>query len=331
MNRLFLLLLPVLAAAQNGLMDSPDFRRALVVGSIIVSFYILMLLIRNIVYRYTHKEESEESIQQYIFIKKSLNFAFVVISFLVLGIAYNENFAQGLAIFGVIGAGLTIVLKELVLSLVGWIVIMMGSAIRLGDRIKVDKDGKPIIGDVVDISLTRITLYENITTDSITEHKKAGRIIFVPNYFILTHEVYNYTHLSMKTIIDLVEINLSFDSNFEKAESITFEVASSISGRYMEMAKRQYDKLKDRYTLRNMPTYPKIVFYPSTKGNGVTMGIWFITPYREILRLKSDLTKQCIARLDKEEDIHLMYTGNSMYLETSAHKEALISKLACKD
>lgn len=330
MKKIVLNLLPVLACAQSSIVNSPDFKRALVVASIIASVYILMLLARNIVYRYTHKEESEEGVQQYIFIKKSLNFAFVIISLLILGIAYNENFVQGLAIFGVIGAGLTIVLKELVLSFVAWIVMMMGSAIRLGDRIKVDKDGKPIIGDVVDISLTRITLYENITNDSITDHKKAGRIIFVPNYFVLTHEVYNYTHLSMKTIIDLVELNLSFDSNFEKAEAITYEVASSISGRYMDMAKRQYDKLKDRYTLRNMPTYPKIVFYPSTKGNGITMGIWFITPYREILRLKSDLTKQCIARLDKEEDIHLMYTGNSMYLETSTHKEALVSKFTCK-
>jgi len=331
MNKTLLILLPAFAYAQNSLINSPDFRRALVIASIIGSIYILTLLVRKIVYRYTHKEESEESIQQYIFIKKSLNFAFVVIALLILGIAYSENFAQGLAIFGVIGAGLTIVLKELVLSFVAWIVIMMGTAIRLGDRIKVDKDGKPIIGDVVDISLTRITLYENITNDSVTDHKKAGRIIFVPNYLILTHEVYNYTHLSMKTIIDLVEINLSFDSNFNKAEAITLEVVESISGRYMDMAKRQYDKLKDRYTLRNMPTYPKIVFYPSTKGNGITMGIWYITPYREILRLKSELTKQCTSRLNSEEDIHLMYTGNSMYLETSTHKEVLASKLTCKD
>ena len=327
MKKYILFLLPIMAYAQNALMDSPDFRRALMVGSIIASIYVLVLLVRNIVYRYTQKKKSERTKQQNIFNKKSLNFAFVIISLLILGVAYNENFAQGLAIFGVIGAGLTIVLKELVLSFVAWIVIMMGSAIRLGDRIKVDKDGKPIIGDVIDISLTKITLYENITNDSVTDHKKAGRIIFVPNYFILTHEVYNYTHLSMKTIIDLVEINLSFDSNFDKAEAITLEVVESISGRYMDMAKRQYDILKDRYTLRNMPTYPKIVFYPSTKGNGITMGIWYITPYREILRLKSELTKQTVGRLDKEGDIHLMYTGNSMYLETNAHKEAFISKL----
>jgi len=323
--------MPAALFAQNSFWDLPDYRRAIVVGSIISSVYITMLLVRNIVYRYTHKQESEESNQQYIFIKKSLNFAFVIISLLILGIAYNENFAQGLAIFGVIGAGLTIVLKELVLSFVAWVIMMMGSAIRLGDRIKVDKDGKPIIGDVVDISLTRITLYENITNDSVTEHKKAGRIIFIPNYFVLTHEIYNYTHLSMKTIIDLVEINLSFDSNLDKAEAIIKEVVESISGRYTEMAKKQYDKLKDRYTLRNMPAYPKIVFYPSTKGNGITMGIWYITPYREILRLKSELTKQAIFRLNKEEDIHLMYTGNSMYLQTSAQKDTLAATFTCKD
>ncbi|NLC27597.1 MAG: mechanosensitive ion channel, partial [Campylobacteraceae bacterium] len=239
---------------------------------------------------------------------------------LILGVAYSENFAQSLAIFGVVGAGLTIVLKEVVLSMVAWVVLMTGSMIRLGDRIKIEKVNNPIIGDVVDISLTKITLYENITNDSVTSHKRAGRIIFVPNYLIFTSEIYNYTHLSMKTIIDLVEINFSFDSNFGKAETITREVVENISGRYADMAKRQYDKLKSRYTLRNMPTYPRIVFYPSIQGDGVTMAIWYIAPYREILNLKSEITKQCITQLNAQEDIKLIYSSASVYLESNRKK-----------
>ncbi|MBE0495669.1 MAG: mechanosensitive ion channel [Campylobacterales bacterium] len=304
-----------------------EVERALVVAGSIGLLYGFMVLVRHLAYRYATQVENEERSQRYFAIKKLSNILFVILSVLIIALVYTKNLAQGMAVFGVIGAGLTIVLKELVLSMVSWMMMMASSSIRLGDRIKIDKDGKPIIGDVIDISLTKITLYENITNDSITDHKKAGRIIFVPNYFMLTHDVYNYTHLSMKTIIDLVEINLSFDTNIEKTEAITFEIVESISGRYTDMAKRQYDMLKDKYTLRNMTNYPKVVFYPSFKGDGVTMGIWYVTPYREILRLKSELTKQVIGRLRAEEDIHLMYTGASMYLETSAKKEELVSKL----
>lgn len=302
-------------------------QRALMVAGMIGLLYGLMVFVRFMAYKYATKVDDEERSQRYFAIKKLSNIVFVIFSSLIIALVYTENLAQGLAVFGVIGAGLTIVLKEVVLSIVSWMMMMSSSSIRLGDRIKIDKDGKPIIGDVIDISLTKITLYENITNDSITDHKKAGRIIFVPNYFILTHDVYNYTHLSMKTIIDLVEINLSFDTNIEKAEAITYETVEAISGRYTDMAKRQYDKLKDKYTLRNMTNYPKVVFYPSFKGDGVTMGIWYVTPYREILRVKSELTKQVIGRLQAEEEVHLMYTGTSMYLETRDAKGTFVSRL----
>lgn len=307
-----------------------EIKRALVVAGSIALLYGMMVLVRYLAHRYATQVEDEERNQRYFAIKKLSNILFVILSVLIIALVYTKNLAQGLAIFGVIGAGLTIVLKELVLSIVSWMMMMASSSVRLGDRIKIDKDGKPIIGDVIDISLTKITLYENITNDSITDHKKAGRIIFVPNYFMLTHDMYNYTHLSMKTIIDLVEINLSFDTNIEKTEAITFEIVESISGRYTEMAKRQYDRLKDKYTLRNMTNYPKVVFYPSFKGDGITMGIWYVTPYREILRVKSELTKQIIGRLRMEEDVHLMYTGTSMYLETSDMKATLASRLSSK-
>ena len=300
-----------------------ELKKFFYVSAILIILYITMLLLRNAIFRYGRPTSDEEGNQRYFVIKRLLNILFVFLSLLVIAFAYISNVAQALAIFGVIGAGLTIVMKEWVLSFVGWFTMMTGSHVKLGDRIKISKDNKPIIGDVVDISLTRITLYENITNDSVTDHKKAGRIIFVPNYYVIFYEVYNYTHISMKTIIDLVEINFSFDTNFDKAEAITMEIIENLSGRYTEMAKRQYEQLKHRYTLRNMPAYPKVVFYPSVKGDGVTMGIWYITPYREILRIKTDLTKQVVEALRHEKDIGLMYTGTSMYLEKNDKEELL--------
>ena len=167
----------------------------------------------------------------------------------------------------------------------------------------------------------RLTLYENITNDSITEHKKAGRIIFVPNYYILIYSVYNYTHITMQTIIDLIEINLTFNSNLNKAEEIAQSIVDKLTERYSSMAQNQYNKLKNRYSLRNMSMQTKIVFFPSQKGDGVTMGIWYVSPYRQVLRLKSDITKQLISKLDKCDDIALMYTGSSMFIESTSNDE----------
>ncbi|MDR3345628.1 MAG: mechanosensitive ion channel family protein [Campylobacteraceae bacterium] len=260
-------------------------------------------------------DKSEEYDQRYFMIRKILNILFVIITILIFAFTYVDNIAQVLAVFGVVGAGLTVVMKEWVLSYVGWFVLITSNSIQIGDRIKISKDGRSIIGDVINISLTKLTLYENITNDALTEHKKAGRVIFVPNYYLIMGEVYNYTHLSLKTILDLIEIRMTFDSNLEKAEKIGLESAELVTSRFTEMAKKQYDALKKRYTLRNMTTYPKVFFYPSAHGNGVVMGVWYVSPYREVLKHKSEIMKEIIARFAEENDIKLLYSGQSVFLE----------------
>jgi small-conductance mechanosensitive channel len=287
--------------------------------SIVIIF--IFLNVAKLFLKFKRKsDKSEEYDQRYFMIRKILNILFIIIIILIFAFTYVDNIAQVLAVFGVIGAGLTVVMKEWVLSYVGWFVLITSNSIQIGDRIKISKDGRSIIGDVINISLTKLTLYENITNDALTEHKKAGRVIFVPNYYLIMGEVYNYTHLSLKTILDLVEIRMSFDSNLSKAEKIGFESAELVTSRFTEMAKKQYDTLKSRYTLRNMTQYPKVFFYPSAHGNGVVMGVWYVSPYREILKHKSEVMKEIINKIMQEDDIHLLYSGQSVFLQKDIEK-----------
>ncbi|MDR1007051.1 MAG: mechanosensitive ion channel family protein [Campylobacteraceae bacterium] len=286
----------------------------------IIFLFAVMTFVKLFLKKSLKKERSEENDRRLFLIKKIMNILFVIITILIFAFSYIDNMARALAVFGVIGAGLTVVMKEWVLSYVGWFVLITSNSIQLGDRIKISKDGRSIIGDVINISLTKITLYENITNDALTEHKKAGRVIFVPNYYLIMGEVYNYTHLSLKTILDLVEIYISFDSNIAKAEKIALESANAITEKFTEMAKKQYDALKKYYTLRNMTQYPKVFFYPSIYGNGIVMGVWYVSPYREILKHKSEVTKEIIARFKNEDDINLIYSANTVFLESGIEK-----------
>ncbi|MDR0761782.1 MAG: mechanosensitive ion channel family protein [Campylobacteraceae bacterium] len=288
---------------------------------ILLSVVIIFIITNAVKLFFKRKhDKSEEYDQRYFMIKKVLNILFAIVAILIFAFMYIENMAQVLAVFGVIGAGLTVVMKEWVLSYVGWFVLITSNSIQIGDRIKISKDGRSIIGDVINISLTKLTLYENITNDALTEHKKAGRVIFVPNYYLIMGEVYNYTHLSLKTILDLVEIRMTFESNLQKAEKIGLESAELVTNRFTEMAKKQYDALKSHYTLRNMTQYPKVFFYPSAHGNGVVMGVWYVSPYREILKHKSEVMKEIVNRILQEEDIHLLYSAQSVFLENDIGK-----------
>jgi hypothetical protein len=66
-----------------------------------------------------------------------------------------------------------------------------------------------------------------------------------------------------------------------------------------------------------MTPYPKVFFYPSAHGNGIVMGVWYVSPYREILKHKSEVTKEIITRFKNENDIKLIYSANTLFLENS--------------
>jgi small-conductance mechanosensitive channel len=300
-----------------GYFKSEELRKLLYVLFSVIVIFIFLNAVKIFLKLKRENDKSEEYEQRHFMIRKILNILFVIVTILIFAFTYIDNIAQVLAVFGVVGAGLTVVMKEWVLSYVGWFVLVTGNSIRIGDRIKISKDGRSVIGDVININLTKLTLYENITNDALTEHKKAGRVIFVPNYYLIMGEVYNYTHLSLKTILDLIEIRMTFDSNIAKAEKIALESAELITSRFTEMAKKQYDALKNRYTLRNMTQYPKVFFYPSAHGNGIVMGVWYVSPYREILKHKSEVMKEIVNKIGREKDIHLLYSGQSLFLQNN--------------
>ena len=117
---------------------------------------------------------------------------------------------------GFASAGIAIAMKDMFMSMLGWTVIMFGGTIHVGDRVRVYHDGSEFVGDVIDISLLRLTVFEDVTYSTYKTNRRAGRIIFVPNNYIFTDLIANYSHYGMKTVWDGIDITISFDSNHKK-------------------------------------------------------------------------------------------------------------------
>ncbi|MFW2608767.1 mechanosensitive ion channel family protein, partial [Aliarcobacter butzleri] len=76
-----------------------------------------------------------------------------------------------------------IALKDWYVSFSGWMGIVTSGVIQVGDRVRVTKGGVETVGDVLDISLFKITIREDVTMISDTKNRRAGRIYFVPNNY----------------------------------------------------------------------------------------------------------------------------------------------------
>ncbi|MCH5313222.1 MAG: mechanosensitive ion channel [Helicobacter sp.] len=236
---------------------------------------------------------------------KVINFLNITIIALILLFSYMENVTYLVTIVGFASAGLAIAMKDLFMSMLGWFVIVLGGSVHVGDRVRVCKDNTIYVGDVLDISMLRITLFEDVTLTSYMENRRAGRIIFVPNNFIFGTMFANYTHGGLKTVWDGIDFSITFDSNYKKALKIATDIGKKYAKGYTEMVRKQVHRMRDKYSLRN-PNL-EVRSYCMIEPNGFRISMWYQTNAYATLGLRSTISGEIIEQILKEDDIHIAY------------------------
>ena len=284
--------------------------KAQIIKSVYIIVAILILLgvaffIKLGVRKYIHDNERIYTTN------KIINFLNITLIILILLFAYLDNVSYLVTVLGFASAGLAIAMKDLFMSILGWIVIVVGGAVHAGDRIKVIKEGAVYVGDVLDISILRITLYEDITLTTYTEDRRAGRVIFIPNNFVFTTMFSNYTHGGIKTVWDGIGFTITFDSDHSRACHIARECAKKYAKGYTESTRKQFNKLRDRYTLKNTNVEPRV--FSLLEQNGIRISVWYLTNAYATLALRSTISAEIIDLILKEPNIKIAYPSTTVY------------------
>ena len=289
-----------------------EMEKATTIGIIIIIFLIIIFLIKYLVKRYMSDNE------RFYTINKFLNFTFFTLLLLTLLFAYIENVSYLVTILGFASAGIAIALKDWFMSVMGWFVIIIGGAVHVGDRVKFVRNGMEYVGDIVDISLLRMTIQEDITLTTYMKNRRAGRIIFVPNNFIFTDMIANYSHAGLKTVWDGIDFVVTFDSNIAKATSIAKEITKKYSKGYTDITRKQLNKLRSQYSVKNTNVEPRIFSFIDT--NGMRISAWYHTNAYATLTLRSTISTEIIERIQAEDDIFLAFPTQSIYMDKDVRK-----------
>jgi len=274
-------------------------KRAFNIGIFVVVVIIITLLFKFIAKRYIKDNE------RFYLANKILNFINITIILLILLFAYLENVSYLVTVLGFASAGIAIAMKDWFMSILGWMVIVFGGSFHVGDRVKVRKDGLSYVGDIIDISLLRITLFEDITLTTYTENRRSGRVIFIPNNYIFTTLIANYTHGTLRTVWDGIDIFITFDSNHKKAIHIVREITKKYAKGYTDIARKQLGLLRNQYSLKNTNVEPRI--YSFIEPQGMCITTWYMTNSYAALTLRSTISSEIIDAINKEEDIKIAY------------------------
>ncbi len=276
------------------------------IGIIVTVVFVLFFLMNLGIKRYITDNE------RFYMANKFLTFAKFVLIVLIVVFNYMEDVSYFITILGFASAGIAIAMKDWFMSVLGWLVIIFGGSIHVGDRIRVDMDGIKYVGDVMDISLLRITLLEDITLTTVYENRRAGRILFIPNNYIFTRMIANYSHDSLKTVWDGIDINITFDSNHKKAVHIAKEVARKYSKGYTDITRKQLNKLRNKYSLKNTNVEPRIFSLP--EDYGIKISTWYLTNAYATLTLRSVIYVEIIDEFNKADDIQIAYQTQQLNL-----------------
>ncbi len=289
-----------------------EIQRTMTIGGIILFFLFILFFIKHFVKKYMSEDE------RFYAINKALNISFVSILILTLLLAYIENVSYLVTILGFASAGIAIAMKDWFMSLMGWATIVLGGAIHVGDRVRFVRQGVEYVGDIVDISMLRMTMHEDVNLTSYMTNRRAGRMIFIPNNFIFTDMIANYSHSGLKTVWDGIDFVITFDSDANKATQIAKEITKKYSKGYTEITRKQLNKLRSKYGMRNTNVEPRI--FTHIEPYGLKISAWYLTNSYATMTLRSTISIEIIARIQEEEKIQLAFPTQSIYVDKNVPK-----------
>lgn len=278
---------------------------------IIISRYLLGQLIR----KYVDDKDKVYTLQKILNI-----FTFIIVSMFSL-FYFVENISYLVSVLGFASAGLAIAMKDMFMSLLGWVTLQLGGGFHVGDRVKVSKNGVTYVGDIIDISLLKMTIYEDITYTTYTQNRRAGRLIYIPNNYIYTELISNYNYSYMKTVWDGIDIVIDFSSDVERAKQIILDATVYQTQAFSDSARKAIQKMRNHYQMKNSGTDVRIFVF--LEQYGVKISVWYMTNSRETLKMRSMVSEEIIKRLKECDDIKLAFPSQTIYVDKRANQPFL--------
>ena len=196
---------------------------------------------------------------------------YVLIAILLLVSFTLDSVKDYTIIIGLVTAGLTFTLQELILSVAGSFYIFFVRVYKPGDRIEINN----IMGDVIDIDSIYTTIME--MGEWVSSDNYSGRIIKISNAFVFKGPIKNYS-MDFPFVWDELNILITFDSDIELAKKLVMERSTELLSDYTNKSKANWKKMVERYYIENAKIDPTLAI--SLTDNWIALNLRYITDYK---------------------------------------------------
>lgn len=273
-------------------LSDPTIRHLVVTLALLLAAYVLTKLAQRLVPRYV-----EEPVRRYR-VSKVIGRTAALVTLLLILVTWSPNLKDLLTILTVVGAGLAIALREVVLGVFGWLNLVLRAPYRQGERVEVNG----VQGDVIDIRLLHSTFME--IGGWVDADQSTGRLVHVPNSWVYLYPVYNYTR-GFKFIWNEVSLVVTFRSNWQAAREIMLSMAEVSAEIVEQQAKEEIRRMARDYLVHYSILTPFV--YVRIVPNGVQLTLRYLCEARKRRGTEHALTMSILERFTQKGDIELAY------------------------
>ncbi len=192
---------------------------------------------------------------------------------IILTISYfTGNIKDFTLAIGLLTAGITITLQELILSIAGSLFIFFVKVYQPGDRIEING----IKGDVIDINSMYTTMME--IGQWISSDNYSGRIVKLSNSFVFKGPVYNYSQ-DFPFIWDELNLPIRYGSDVELAKKLVIDVAREVLTEYVEKSVEQWKHVVEKYYIEDAVVDPSLAI--TLTDNWIQFNLRYIVDYKK--------------------------------------------------
>jgi small-conductance mechanosensitive channel len=214
---------------------------------------------------------------------------FVAVLFVLLVIFGPPS--QLSTIIGLTTAGLTVVLRNFIVSFFGWFALMGKNGIRVGDWVEINGVG----GEVIEIGVLKTMLLESGSLTN-TGHP-TGRQVAFSNSFALDGHYFNFSTAG-QWLWDELDVTLPASGDaYLLAEEIRKLVEHETEGDFAQAA-QDWERVTRRYGAHSFSAKPTVNLRP-TGGSGLEVVIRYITRAPQRYAVKSRLFQVIVNLLHK--------------------------------
>ncbi|MEN8187464.1 MAG: mechanosensitive ion channel domain-containing protein [Bacteroidota bacterium] len=265
---------------------------------IILFFSVFRFLVLRLVWRQT------QNIKTRYQWKRTLSFVIPFIITILVGSVWLPAFEQFGAFLGLITAGLAIALKDPLTNLAGWFFIIFRKPFVVGDRVQVG----PHTGDIIDIRLFQFTLLE--IGNWVEADQSTGRIIHLPNGKVFLEPQANYSS-GFEYIWNEISVNITFESNWEKAKTILQEIINIHAENVDIKAEKEIKEASKNYMIYYRHLTP--IVYTKVKELGVQLTIRYLCNPRRRRGSENEVWEKILTQFNAHKDISFAYPTTRFY------------------